>query len=227
MGGLVHWFATSLSGPNGIPTRVLEHVWYSLVATGAAAVVALPIGIGIGHAGRGGTVAINLANAGRALPTFGLIILAFLVLGFGFSPVLVALVVLAAPPIVTNSYAGMRAVDPDVADSARGMGMTGWQVLAKVELPIALPLVLAGLRTAAVQVVATATLAAYVGLGGLGRYLIDGLSQQRMPEVLGGAILVALLAILTEAAFAGLQRLVVVDGTRARPPAGAPAGAKA
>src|SRR5699024_633918 len=137
---------------------------------------------------------------------FGLIILVFMLAGFGDVPILVALTALAIPPMVTNSYIGMRAVDPAIRQAARAMGMTGWQALWKAELPVALPLIMAGVRTSAVQVVSTATLAAYVGLGGLGRYLIDGLATRQMAAVLGGAIIVALLAILTEAVLAWLQK---------------------
>src|SRR5699024_240975 len=136
----------------------------------------------------------------------------FLLAGFGFVPALVALVALAIPPIVTNSYVGMRSVDPDVRQAAAALGMSGWQQLWRVELPIALPLVMAGIRTSAVQVVSTATLAAFIGLGGLGRYLIDGLSQHDLVQVVGGAVLVALLAVLIEAVLAVLQRFLVVEG---------------
>jgi osmoprotectant transport system permease protein len=200
------------SGPDGIPVRTLQHVYYSLVATALAAAIALPIGIWIGHTGRGALVAVNLTNLGRAIPTLGLIILVFQLAGFGFTPVLVALTAIAIPPIVTNSYIGVRSVDRDVREAAEGMGMRGRQVLWQVELPVATPLIMAGIRTSAVQVVATATLAAYVGLGGLGRYLIDGLSQRDLPQVVGGAILVALLSLLTELVLGRVQTLVVPRG---------------
>jgi osmoprotectant transport system permease protein len=206
-----HW-----SGPDGIPVRTLQHVWYSLLATGIAAAIALPIGIAIGHTGRGGLVAVNLTNLGRAIPSLGIIILMFTLVGFGIVPILVALVALAVPPIVTNSYVGIRSVDPDVREAAEGMGMRGRQVLWQVELPVAMPLIMAGIRTSTVQVVATATLAAYVGLGGLGRYLIDGLSQSDLPQVVGGAILVALLSLLTELLLGRVQALVVSRGLAER-----------
>ena len=163
----VHW-----SGPDGIPVRTLQHIWYSLVATTVAAAIALPVGVYVGHTGRGAIVAVNLTNLGRAIPSLGIIILTFIVFGFGVLPILVTLFALAIPPIVTNSYIGVRSVDPDVRQAAEGMGMRGRQVLWRVELPIAMPLIMAGIRTSAVQVVATATLAAFVGLGGLGRYVI-------------------------------------------------------
>lgn len=211
---LIHWFTASAQwhGNDGIPHRTGQHVWYVLVSTVIGAVIALPVGIGLGHSGRGGLLAINISNIGRAIPSFGLIILVFLLIGYGFLPVLVALVALAIPPMVTNSYVGMRAVDPAVRQAATAMGMTDWQQLWRVELPIALPLVMAGVRTSAVQVMSTATLAAYVGLGGLGRYLIDGLAQQDLIQVVGGAILVAILAIVTELVLGWSQKHMVSKG---------------
>jgi osmoprotectant transport system permease protein len=204
------------SGPDGIPVRTLQHLWYSLLATSVAAAIALPIGVFIGHTGRGAVVAVNLTNLGRAIPSLGIIILMFTLVGFGIVPVLVALVALAVPPIVTNSYIGVRSVDPEVREAAEGMGMRGRQVLWKVELPVAMPLIMAGIRTSTVQVVATATLAALVGLGGLGRYLIDGLSQRDLPQVVGGAILVAVLSLLTELALGRVQAQVVSRGLAER-----------
>ena len=204
------------SGPDGIPVRTLQHLWYSLLATAIAAAIALPIGILIGHTGRGALVAVNLTNLGRAIPSLGIVILLFTLVGFGVVPVLVALVALAVPPLVTNSYIGVRSVDRDVREAAEGMGMRGRQVLWQVELPVAMPLIMAGIRTSTVQVVATATLAAFVGLGGLGRYLIDGLSQRDLPQVVGGAILVALLSLATELALGRLQTLVVSKGLAER-----------
>jgi osmoprotectant transport system permease protein len=204
------------SGPEGIPVRTLQHLGYSLLATAIAAAIALPVGVLIGHTGRGAVFAVNLTNLGRAIPTLGIIILVFILAGFGIVPVLVALTALAVPPIVTNSYVGVRSVDPEVREAAEGMGMRGRQVLWKVELPVAMPLIMAGIRTSTVQVVATATLAAYVGLGGLGRYLIDGFSQRDLPEVVGGAILVAVLALLIELALGRLQTLVVSRGLAER-----------
>jgi osmoprotectant transport system permease protein len=204
------------SGPDGIPVRTLQHLWYSLLATAIAGAIALPIGVYIGHTGRGALVAVNLTNLGRAIPSLGIIILMFTLVGFGIVPVLVALVALAIPPIVTNSYIGVRSVDRDVREAAEGMGMRGRQVLWQVELPVAMPLIMAGIRTSAVQVVATATLAAFVGLGGLGRYLIDGLSQRDLPQVVGGAILVAVLSLLTELLLGRVQALVVSRGLAER-----------
>src|SRR4029453_18412151 len=221
--GVLAWLTdpAQWSGPDGIPVRTLQHLWYSLLATGIAAAIALPIGVFIGHTGRGAVFAVNLTNLGRAIPTLGIIILVFILAGFGIVPVLVALTALAVPPIVTNSYVGVRSVDPEVREAAEGMGMRGRQVLWKVELPVAMPLIMAGIRTSTVQVVATATLAAYVGLGGLGRYLIDGFSQRDLPEVVGGAILVAVLALLIELALGRLQTLVVSRGLAERGAGGA------
>jgi osmoprotectant transport system permease protein len=218
LGDLIRWLTApeQWSGPAGIPVRTLQHLWYSLLATGLAAAIALPIGVTIGHLGRGGLLVINLSNLGRALPSLGIIILVFTLVGFGVVPVLVALTALAIPPIVTNSYVGMRSVDRDVREAAEGMGMTGWQVLWRVELPVAMPLIMAGIRTSAVQVVATATLAAFVGLGGLGRYLIDGFAQRDLPQVLGGAVLVAALSLLTELVLGRVQALVVSKGLAER-----------
>jgi osmoprotectant transport system permease protein len=204
------------SGPDGIPVRTLQHLWYSVLATVIAAAIALPIGIYIGHTGRGAVFAVNLTNLGRAIPSLGIIILMFTVFGFGIAPVLITLFALAIPPIVTNSYIGVRSVDPDVRQAAEGMGMRGRQVLWQVELPMAMPLIMAGIRTSAVQVVATATLAAFVGLGGLGRYLIDGLSQRDLPQVDGGAILVAVLSLLTELVLGRVQALAVSPGVAGR-----------
>jgi osmoprotectant transport system permease protein len=203
-------------GPDGIPVRTLQHLWYSLLATTIATAIALPIGIGIGHTGRGGLVVVNLANLGRAIPSLGIIILTFALVGFGLVPVLVALTALAIPPIVTNSHVGIRSVDRDVREAAAGMGMRGRQMLWQVELPVAMPLIMAGIRTSAVQVVATATLAAFVGLGGLGRYLIDGLSQRDLPQVVGGAVLVAVASLATELVLGRVQTLVVSRGLAER-----------
>jgi osmoprotectant transport system permease protein len=204
------------SGPDGIPVRTLQHLWYSLLATAIATAVALPIGVYIGHTGRAAFLAVNLTNLGRAIPSLGIIILMFTIFGFGITPVLVTLFALAIPPIVTNSYIGVRSVDPDVRQAAEGMGMRGRQVLWQVELPMAMPLIMAGIRTSAVQVVATATLAAFVGLGGLGRYLIDGLAQRDLAEVVAGAILVAVLSLLTELALGRAQARVVSRGLAER-----------
>jgi len=215
---LVAWFLdpANWQGSTGVPARVAEHVLYSVIAIIVSIAVALPIGIFIGHTGRGGAVVINVLNSARAVPTFGIILLTVLVAGIGLLPVVVALVALASPPIVTNTYAGIRSVDPKIREAAEGMGMVGWQVIRRVEIPVALPIIMAGIRTSAVQIVATATFAAIVGLGGLGRYIIDGLAQQDLTQVLAGAILVATLSLLTEFALSLLQSAVVSDGLQAQ-----------
>ncbi|MHC3817032.1 ABC transporter permease [Streptomyces sp. DT9] len=194
------------TGPDGIGHRLAEHLQYSLLATLIAAAIALPVGLLIGHTGRGAFLAINLSSFGRALPTVGLVVLVFLASGLSMWPVYIALVALAVPSIVTNTYAGMTAVDPEVRDAARGQGMRGYQVLFQVELPLALPLIMTGLRLALIQVVATATIAAYVSFGGLGRYVFDGLAQRDLVQVLGGAVLVAVVAVVLDLALSCLQR---------------------
>ncbi|MFJ4843328.1 ABC transporter permease [Streptomyces sp. NPDC088746] len=194
------------AGPDGIGHRLAEHLQYSLLATLVAAAIALPIGLLIGHTGRGAFVAINLSSFGRALPTVGLVVLVFLASGLSMWPVYIALVALAVPSIATNTYAGMAAVDPEVRDAARGQGMRRHQVLLQVELPLALPLIMTGLRLALIQVVATATIAAYVSFGGLGRYVFDGLAQRDLVQVLGGAVLVAVVAVVLDLTLSALQR---------------------
>jgi osmoprotectant transport system permease protein len=211
------WFtdADHWRGVGGIPNRTLEHVTVSMTSVGIGAVLALPVGLLLGHLRRGGALAINVSNVGRAIPSFAILVLAFEVFGFGDRPTIVALVALAVPPMLTNSYVALSQVPQDVREAARGMGMTGWQVLARVELPMGLPLVMAGIRTAAVQVVATATLAAIIAGGGLGRYIVDGLAKQNRVELFAGGVLVALLAIATELTFGAVERLVSPRGVRA------------
>lgn len=220
LNGLAAWFADPehWQGADGVPTRLLQHLGYSAAAIIVAIAIALPVGLYIGHTGRGGQVAINIANLGRAIPSLAIIILVFFVAGISVITVVVALGALALPPIVTNTYVGIRSVDREVREAAEGMGMKGPEVLRRVELPIALPIIMAGIRTSAVQVVATATLAAFIGLGGLGRYIIDGLTQRNTPEVLTGALLVALLSIATEYGLAGVQRALVSPGITAAAP---------
>jgi osmoprotectant transport system permease protein len=209
-----HW-----TGSDGIPTRLGEHLVLSAVATAVAVLLALPAGVYVGHARRFDFAAINVANIGRALPSLALLAFALPVsfalgLGLGFWPTLLAMVPLGMPPILTNAVTGVREVDPDVVDAARGMGMSGGEILRQVELPIAAPLIIAGIRNAAVAIVATATLGAIVAGGGLGRYIVDGLARQEYPRLFVGAMLVALLAIATEVAFALAERLVVSQGVR-------------
>ncbi len=214
--GIVAWFADPAhwSGADGVPMRLGEHITYCLLATVLATAIALPLGLILGHTGRGGSLAINVSNAGRAIPTFGIVILAFLVAGSGLLPITVALVLLAIPPILTNTYVAVRGIDHELRDAAEGMGMYGSQVLRQLEVPLAMPLIMAGIRTSAVQVVATATLAAFVSLGGLGRYIFDGLGQQVYAEVAAGAILVAVLALTVEYLLSKLQTAMTARGLR-------------
>jgi osmoprotectant transport system permease protein len=196
-------------GPDDIPARVLQQLGYSGLSLLIAALIALPLGIWIGHTGRGGVVVVNVANAWRAIPTLGLLVLMVTLIGFGVGAWLIPLVVLAVPPILVNAYEGVAGVDPDLKDAAKGMGMTDVQVIRKVELPVALPLIMLGLRTGAIFVVATATIAAYIGNGGLGLYILSGLSQSNYAEVAGGAVLVVLLALVVQVIFTILRFLVV------------------
>jgi len=212
-----HWFtdAANWQGTTGIPYLLGQHVLISLAATFIAMGIALPIGIILGHLGKGGLLAINVTNVGRAIPSFALMVFFVLIFGLGTAPTLIALIVLAVPPVITNAYQGMRSVDRDLVDSARGLGMTEAQILRKVEVPIAIPVIMAGVRTAGVQVVATATLGAYVAWGGLGLLIEQGLNTATgYPELLGGAILVALLAGATEGLLALVQRLLTPAGLR-------------
>jgi osmoprotectant transport system permease protein len=204
-----HW-----SGANGVPARLIEHVEYTALAMVIAAVIALPIGIVIGHTGRGGYALISLANIWRSLPTLGLLVLAFILSNGASWAWLIPLVALAIPPIMVTTYEGVLGVDADLKDAAAGMGMTPWQVLVKVEVPVAMPLILLGLRTAAIQVVATATIAAYISLGGFGRYIIDGLATDNYQLVAAGAACVVVLALVVQFAFTGLARLFVPAGLR-------------
>ncbi|MBC6460724.1 ABC transporter permease [Actinomadura sp. HBU206391] len=210
------WFGNSANwhGADGIPTRLTEHLWYSGLSLLIAAAIGLPLGLLTGHTGRGGFLAASLANFARALPTLGIVILVVLIYGVGLGPVLAALIALAVPPILVNTYEGIRTVDADIKDAARGMGMTGSEVLFKVEVPAAMSLILLGLRTAAIQIVATATVAAYVSLGGLGRYIFDGFQRQDYKAVVGGSVLVVVLAVIVAGIFLALRRLLVPAGVR-------------
>ena len=228
--------ARQLDGFGGVPARLVEHLGYVALAMIIALVIALPLGAWVGHTGRGGFLVVGSANALRALPTLGVLIL--LVTPFGLSIIgpLIALVVLAIPPLLAGTYAGLRNVDPAVVDAAHGMGMRGPEVLWRVELPNALPLIIGGVRSAVLQVISTATIAAYVGLGGLGRFIFDGLAQRDFPQMIGGSLLVALLAIIVDLLLAALQKLIVSPGLQVVPrgarrlravPAARPAAARA
>ncbi|MGW6375851.1 ABC transporter permease [Rhodococcus sp. NPDC055112] len=186
------------SGPTGIGARIVEHLWYSLLAVVISAAIAIPIGLLIGHFRRGDAILVGLVNSLRSLPTLGILTFLVLLLGLGLIPPIIALVLLGIPPILAGTYAGVANVDPVVVDAARSMGMTRAQVLGRVEVPNALPLIVGGLRNATLQIIATATVAAYVNLGGLGRYMFDGLALGDYARVLVGAILVAALALILD-----------------------------
>jgi osmoprotectant transport system permease protein len=204
------WFTdpASWSGFGGVPVRFVEHLRLSGIPLLIAAVVALPLGLFVGHTRRLELLVVSVANIGRAIPTFAVLIIFIMWLGLGDEPIIIALTLLAIPPILTNTYVGIQQVDPDTIESARGMGMTGGQIVGGIEVRLAAPVIVAGLRTAAVTVVATATLAAVPGGGGLGRIIVDGLAVRDLPQVFSGALLVALLAIAVEIVFAGLRRWV-------------------
>ena len=218
-GGVSVWefLTTSASwqGEDGITHRLWQHVWISTASVLVACLIALPVGILLGHVGRGGVVAVNLANAGRAIPTLGIIVLfAVSPLGLNTATLIATLVIFAIPPILANAFVGVSTVDRDAKESARGMGLSGGQVLRRVEVPLALPLMAAGVRTSAVQVVATATLAGYTGFGTLGQLVFRGFVVNLSYLVIGGAVLVAILALLTEVLLAIVQRLVTPAGLR-------------
>ena len=219
VGDVARWFAdpANWQGSHGIPVRVLEHLELSGLAVAVGILIAAPIALYLGHVGRGGFIAINVANIGRALPSLALLAFALplafsLGLGLGFWPTLLALVPLAIPPILTNTFVAVRGVDRDVVEAARGMGLSEAQILRSIEIPLGLPLMLAGVRTAAVNVVATATLGALVAGGALGRFIVDGLALQEYDQLVAGALLVALLAVATEFSFAALERATTPPG---------------
>jgi len=190
----------------------VEHVGYTLLAVAIAAGIAVPVGWGVGHTGRGRGLAVAVSGAARALPTLGVLTLAGLLLGIGLAAPMTAFVILAVPSILAGAYAGFEAVDRRVIDAARAQGYTGAQVLWQIEVPLGLPVLLGGLRSAALQVVATATLAAYVGAGGLGRFLFLGLKTQDYAMMLGASLLVVALAVVLDGAFAAAGRAAVPRG---------------
>jgi osmoprotectant transport system permease protein len=204
-------------GPDGVPALVAEHLAMSAAAVALAALVALPLGVWLGHRGRGGGLTVLASNTSRALPTLALLyVFATTGLGFGNRPTVVAAAIFAVPPILSNAFTGLREVDPAARDAARGMGMSGRRSLLAVELPLALPLIAAGLRTAAVQVVATVPLAALVGGGGLGTIIVTGFATRRFGEVVAGGLLVAALCLLVEALLAWGQRVLTPAPMRVR-----------
>ncbi|MFJ4914221.1 MULTISPECIES: ABC transporter permease [unclassified Streptomyces] len=198
-----HWY-----GDDGIWTRLGQHLYLTVVCLLISCLIALPVALVLGHLGRGGALAVNISNVGRAVPTFAVLVLLLLtpVGRFGEGPTIVALVLFAVPPLLTNAYVGMRGVDQDVVRAARGMGMTGRQLLFQVEVPLALPLILTGVRIAAVQLVATATIAALAGGGGLGRIITAGFNLASTAQVVAGAVLVAVFALIVEGLFELAQR---------------------
>jgi osmoprotectant transport system permease protein len=221
LGQVLAWYTdpANWTGNNGIPLRLWQHLSLSVVSLAVGLAIALPIGLYIGHTGRGARFAVAVANIGRAVPSLGWLGIAFPIstglfhrAGIGFLPAFIGLVALAIPPIVTNTYVGLSGVDPELREAARGMGMRELQLLARVEVPVALTVILAGIRVSAVAVVATAPLAALVGGGTLGAYILEGLELSDEVRVFAAAVLVALLAVLTELAFAWLQRRVVSPG---------------
>jgi osmoprotectant transport system permease protein len=205
------------AGSQGVPARLVEHLGYTALTLLIAVVIAVPVGAWIGHTGRGGFLVVGLANGLRALPTLGLLVLIVGATGLGLLGPITALVILAIPPILAGTYAGVRNVDSAVVDAARGMGMRGREVLFGVELPNALPLIIGGIRSAVLQVISTATIAAYVALGGLGRFIVDGQAVRDYPQMVAGSVLVAVLAIVADLLLAALQKLLVSPGLRATP----------
>lgn len=218
-GDAIYWIRNPESSIIGsdIGLRILEHIQMSAASVAIALLPALAVGLAIGHTRRGAFITISVANFGRAIPSLAILAFVFpialrLDLGFSTWPGIITLVILAIPPILTNAYVGIKEVDPDTVEAARGMGMSGWQILRRVEVPLAAPLIIAGIRTASVQVVATATLVALIGVGGLGRFIVDGFATQEYQVVLGGAILVALLAVATELTFTLIEKLATPRG---------------
>lgn len=217
-----HWRSTRFDV--GIWEQLGTHLRYSVIALVIALAIGIPVGLVLGHSRRAGWI-VSVTNAARALPTVGILVLLVVLIAPHFTgrtdigyviPTIIVLVLLALPPVMSTTYAGMLAVPPEIRDAAYGMGMTDRQVLWRVELPNALPLIFSGVRSAALQVIATTTIAAYVTLGGLGRFIYDGLAQQDYPQMIGGAVLVAVLAVLTDLVLAALQRLTVSRGVSAR-----------
>ena len=216
---LVSWLSNgdNWTGPDGAGSLLGQHILLSLVSLLIATALMVPLGLWLGHIGKGGVLALNIGNVGRAIPTFAILVLLTLAPApFGGSQltVITSLVLFAIPPILTNTYVGVREVDRAAVDAARGMGMSPWQVLRRVELPLAAPLIVQGLRLGAVQVVATATIAALIGAGGLGRLITQGFSRQDQAMLLSGAVLVAALALTVEGLFGLLQKSVAPVATR-------------
>lgn len=196
-----HWV-----GDDGITHRLIEHVGYSVLTVGLSALIAVPLGLWIGHTGRWRGLAVGLTGALRALPTLGLLTWFVLIAGIGLTAPTIALVILAIPPLLAGTYSGLDSLDRQTIDAARAVGFTEWQVLRRVEIPLALPLLVGGFRSAALQVISTATVAAYIGLGGLGRFLIEGQAYRDYPQMVGGSVLVIALALAVDGLFVVAQR---------------------
>ncbi|MEX3599055.1 ABC transporter permease [Kocuria sp. WRN011] len=205
---------TNWTGAASIPQRMLEHLGYTALTMAIALIIAVPLGLWVGHTGRGSGVVVGITGALRSLPTLGLLTLFTLLMGLGLMPPILALVLLAIPPILSGTYSGIASVNPALVDGARAMGMTERQTLTRVEIPVALPVILGGIRNAALQVLATVTIVAYINLGGLGRYLIDGLAVRDYSRMLASVVLVAVLALAADAILALIQRLVTSPGLR-------------
>jgi osmoprotectant transport system permease protein len=205
------------SGSAGIPTRLAEHLLYTGLVMAIALAIAVPIGLYVGHTGRGRVAAVAVAGALRALPTLGLLTLFVLLAGIGLMPPIWALVILTVPPLLAGTYAGIASVDRNVVDAARAMGMTELQVLFRAEFPNALPVMYGGFRTGVLQAIATVSVVAYINLGGLGRYLFDGLVLSDFPQMLGGSLLIAGLAIAVDLVLALIQRLFLSQGASSQP----------
>ncbi|SER05561.1 ABC transporter permease [Microlunatus flavus] len=206
--------ASKWSGDGGTGTLLLQHLAYTAAAVVIGAVIAIPLGILIGHTGRGGFLVIGISNAARAIPSIGLLVLVVLLTSTGFGPTVLVLAVLALPAILTATAAGVAGADPDAVYAARALGMTGGQIVGRVEWPLAVPLVISGIRSATLQVVATATVAAFAAGGGLGQLLISGQRSRDYPQMFAGAVLVAALAILLDLLIGGIG---LVAARRARP----------
>lgn len=204
------------TGLGGAPTRIVEHLEYTGLTVLIALIIAVPIGMAVGHTGRGQVVIVSLAGMLRALPTLGMVTLFALLAGIGLLPPILALVLLAIPPILTGVYAGISSVDPQLTDAARAVGMTEWQVLVHVEVPNGLAVMLGGFRSCVLQVVATVVVVAYLPLGGLGRFLVDGLKNNDYGQVFGGAVLIAAVALVIDGILAVVTRLVISPGLQER-----------
>jgi osmoprotectant transport system permease protein len=209
-----------LTGSAPLPTTILEHLYFTFVSVLIAAAIAVPLGLAIGHTGRGRELAVGISGAARAVPSFGLILLLVLLIGVTHKPeaAFISFVLLAIPSILAGAYSGLEAIDRRVIDSARAVGMTEWQILFKVEIPLGLPLLIAGLRAGTLQVVATVVLAAYIDLGGVGLYIIKGIALRQFDQILGAAIVIVALALVLDGLFALVQHLVVPRGVTAGRP---------